>query len=75
MALKSVTPVLFRMSEASPFRTCQWPFGHPGEDGFHFCGKKTFATFSYCKEHAEMAYRAPEPRRDSAAFQRRQNAA
>ncbi len=56
---------LFKESGASPFRTCQWPFGHPGEDDFHFCGEKTYGAFSYCADHVRMAYRAPEPRRDS----------
>ena len=47
----------------SPYRTCQWPFGEPGEDDFHFCGDPTHQTYSYCRKHVEMAYREPEPRR------------
>lgn len=49
-----------------PARTCQWPFGDPGAPDFHFCGRKSFAGFSYCEEHAAMAYRPVEPRRNVA---------
>lgn len=47
----------------SPYRTCQWPIGEPGDDDFHFCGAPTHQTYSYCLKHVEMAYREPEPRR------------
>lgn len=59
--LKSVD--LFKNLSPSPYRTCQWPFGHPGEEGFHFCGEATFGGFSYCREHVARAYRVPEPKR------------
>jgi GcrA cell cycle regulator len=57
--------------QASPFRTCQWPFGDPGDNDFHFCGKNTHETFSYCAEHVAMAYREPEPRRSAPVSPRR----
>lgn len=38
-------------------RMCKWPFGHPGEASFHFCGKKSGPNTSYCGEHTEQAYR------------------
>lgn len=53
---------LFKHLSASPHRTCQWPFGHPGEESFHFCGKSTYNGFSYCKNHVALAYRIPEKR-------------
>ena len=56
---------LMKGSGTSPFRTCQWPFGHPGESDFHFCGKMTYGTFSYCRDHVEAAYRVPESRNSS----------
>jgi hypothetical protein len=62
---------LFKSNEASPFRTCQWPFGDPATKDFHFCGEKSYEGFSYCRKHAQMAYREPEPRRDSRAQGRR----
>ena len=65
MATKKQPAPLFGEREASPFRSCQWPFGDPAEAGFHFCGKKTHGTFSYCAEHVAMAYREPEPRRSA----------
>lgn len=37
-------------------RMCKWPFGHPGETGFHFCGKKAQPGTSYCGDHAQQAY-------------------
>ena len=50
----------------SPYRTCQWPYGDPGTEEFHFCGDKTLEGYSYCPRHVEMAYREPEPRRQVA---------
>ena len=53
----------FKTKDVSPYRNCQWPFGEPGTQEFHFCGRATFGGFSYCAEHVQRAYRAPEPRR------------
>ena len=71
MSTKTELVSLLRVSKMSPFRTCQWPFGEPGKDGFHYCGRKTFQSFSYCADHVKMAYREPENRRDRASEQRR----
>ena len=57
--------------QASPFRSCQWPFGDPGDQDFHFCGENTHESFSYCAKHVAMAYREPEPRRSPANNGRR----
>jgi GcrA cell cycle regulator len=35
---------------------CFWPFGYPGEDGFHFCGAEKALGRSYCAEHLAIAY-------------------
>ena len=37
-------------------RMCKWPVGHPGEAGFHFCGKKAQGGAPYCYDHAKLAY-------------------
>ena len=46
---------------------CKWPFGHPGNDDFHFCGKESQPGLPYCPEHCAMAYQAQAPRKDRAA--------
>jgi GcrA cell cycle regulator len=38
-------------------RGCRWPIGHPGENGFHFCGQTSDAGRPYCVEHCAVAYR------------------
>ncbi|NOZ42247.1 MAG: global cell cycle regulator GcrA-like protein [Alphaproteobacteria bacterium] len=45
-------------------RICKWPIGHPGEAGFHFCGKPSANAFPYCPEHCAQAYQVQQPRRD-----------
>ncbi len=37
---------------------CQWPHGHPGQPGFHFCGAPV-ARGSYCDQHHRVAYVQP----------------
>ena len=37
-------------------RMCKWPVGHPGEAGFHFCGKKAQGGMPYCVDHSQQAY-------------------
>ena len=41
-------------------RGCEWPKGHPGEIGFHFCGKERFDEKPYCLKHCAIAYVIPE---------------
>ncbi len=36
---------------------CQWPTGHPNEEGFHFCGKPVQGSLPYCEAHCNSAYR------------------
>lgn len=38
-------------------RTCEWPIGNPGDDGFHFCGAERDGERPYCAAHAKRAYR------------------
>ena len=36
--------------------TCKWPIGHPYEETFYFCGRKSMEKFSYCKLHVLYAF-------------------
>lgn len=38
-------------------KTCQWPFGHPNQEGFHFCGDQVKLGRPYCPTHCGIAYR------------------
>lgn len=49
----------------SPYRHCQWPFGDPQEEDFRYCGAPTLAPHSYCRIHAQMAYRDPDEEREA----------
>ncbi len=50
-------------------RTCKWPFGHPRDAGFGFCGAGKDSGQPYCGDHDAIAYRAPDPRRRLKAAQ------
>lgn len=39
-----------------PQRTCEWPFGEPGNPGFHFCGQPAAFGRPYCADHVKIAY-------------------
>lgn len=41
---------------SGPVIDCQWPEGHPGEPGFHFCGERSRPGKPYCAEHCAVAY-------------------
>ncbi len=45
-------------------KICKWPFNHPDEPDFHFCGQPVNPGFPYCTEHCAVAYQAQLPRRD-----------
>ena len=47
--------------------SCSWPFGHPGEKGFRFCGARPLAGKPYCAEHAALAYIRPKNHGSNAA--------
>ena len=35
---------------------CKWPSGHPDEENFYFCGRKSVVAFPYCKLHVLYAF-------------------
>lgn len=39
-------------------KLCQWPFGDPNDNDFHFCGKPVVPDWPYCQEHCNDAYRS-----------------
>ncbi|XSG83500.1 MAG: GcrA family cell cycle regulator [Methyloligella sp. ZOD6] len=43
---------------------CRWPIGDPGDEDFHFCGRKSSTGMPYCDYHARMAYQPVQRRRD-----------
>ncbi|MBK5910249.1 global cell cycle regulator GcrA-like protein [Rhodothalassium salexigens] len=45
-------------------RMCKWPYGHPGDADFHFCGKPSQPGLPYCAQHCQEAYQALQPRKD-----------
>ena len=36
--------------------TCRWPIGHPYEEKFYFCGRKSMEKFPFCKLHVLYAF-------------------
>ena len=36
--------------------TCRWPIGHPHEESFYFCGRKSMEKFPYCQLHVLYAF-------------------
>ena len=36
--------------------TCKWPIGHPNEEKFYFCGRKSEGEFPYCKLYVLYAF-------------------
>ncbi len=57
-------PVRRVVGVAAP--SCTWPSGHPGEAGFHFCGKRPMPGKPYCAEHAAVAYVPPKKQHNAA---------
>ncbi len=45
-------------------KMCKWPIGHPGDDGFRFCGSSSRDGSPYCEGHAQMAYQPMPSKRD-----------
>ena len=44
--------------------SCKWPIGHPDEENFYFCGRKSLKDFSYCKLHLLYAYQPKGKKED-----------
>jgi GcrA cell cycle regulator len=40
--------------------SCLWPYGHPNDANFHFCGARPAPGKPYCAEHAAVAYIRPK---------------
>ena len=45
--------------------TCKWPIGHPNENSFYFCGRKSLKDFSYCKLHLLYAFQPKGKKEDA----------
>ncbi len=43
---------------------CRWPFGDPGDEDFHFCGRDAAPGKPYCEEHCAIAYVTKSGSRD-----------
>lgn len=43
---------------------CRWPFGDPGDEDFHFCGRQVVPGKPYCGEHCSVAYVSKSSSRD-----------
>ncbi len=37
-------------------KTCRWPIGDPGEEGFAYCGEHAQEGSPYCLHHSRIAY-------------------
>ncbi|MBA1339944.1 MAG: GcrA cell cycle regulator [Pelagibacterales bacterium] len=46
--------------------SCKWPFGHPNESSFYFCGRSSLKDFSYCKLHLLYAFQPKAKKEDVA---------
>ena len=44
---------------------CKWPIGHPDENSFYFCGRKSLKDFSYCKLHLLYAFQPKGKKEDA----------
>ena len=44
-------------------QTCKWPVGDPGDNGFHFCARRSDMGIPYCPYHARVAYQPASERR------------
>ena len=44
--------------------TCKWPTGHPDEENFYFCGRKSEGEFPYCKLHVLYAFQPKGQKED-----------
>jgi GcrA cell cycle regulator len=47
--------------------SCLWPYGHPNDASFHFCGARPLPGKPYCAEHAAIAYIRPKDQKSNAA--------
>jgi hypothetical protein len=45
------------VGSSSLVKTCQYPFGHPRDEDFHFCGEEVQVGSPYCDQHLKLCYR------------------
>jgi len=62
LAAKATVKTVHQLALSTSGARCKWPFGHPGEVDFHFCGSLALVNKSYCPEHYLMAYLPARPR-------------
>ena len=60
---KNFEPENPRSLENLTDETCKWPIGHPNEEKFYFCGRKSEGEFPYCKLHILYAFQ-PKGQKD-----------
>lgn len=46
-------------------KTCRFPIGHVGHEGFHLCGDQVGNRKPYCEYHAKICYTPLKERRDN----------
>ena len=61
---KNFEPENPKILETLTDSTCKWPIGHPNEDDFYFCGRKSVEDFSYCKLHVLYAFQPKGQKED-----------
>ena len=61
---KNFEPENPKILETLTDSTCKWPIGHPNEDDFYFCGRKSVEDFSYCKLHILYAFQPKNQKED-----------
>ena len=54
---------IYKQLEELNENLCKWPIGHPDEENFYFCGRKSLKDFSYCKLHLLYAFQ-PKNKKD-----------
>ncbi len=72
LAAPQPRPAMAAPSVVRPFprggaRSCCWPIGEPGTEGFRFCTAEAMSPKPYCPEHAALAYVRVKDRREDAA--------
>ena len=65
--LAVAAPPVLRPFPRAAARSCCWPIGEPGTEGFRFCTAEAMAPKPYCAEHAALAYVRVKDRREDAA--------
>ncbi|MBY0336958.1 MAG: GcrA family cell cycle regulator [Acetobacteraceae bacterium] len=67
LVAKPAPATLLRPFPRASARSCCWPIGEPGTEGFRFCSAEAMPSKPYCLEHASVAYVRVKDRREDAA--------